>query len=434
MRLDQDELNSNTVMILGGDGYLGWTLGLAMANRTGKHVVLVDNLIKRRWEKEAGAKVLVPLKSPKARIGEYERIFGKRNLSFEKVELLDSKAVERVIARYRPAVVINAAQQPSAPFSMSSAKNAAATFSNNIVGHLNVIWAIAHISKATKYIKLGSGGCYMATDTDYVPLGKQDFTFEHCGKQHKVLQALIPMQATDFYHQSKIADLLIDELCGKMWDLKVITVQQATIFGATIPENHSKECGGLAARFNYDAVFGTVFNRFVCQMVIGHPLTVYGDGSQKTGLISLTDTAENFIKLADLDVAPGEPTIVHNYTHRLSIREIAEKLADVDPLAEINYLANPRREPSGTLDLQVELHESVQVTQADKEERLQAEMANALEFTRRYRDNIDPAIILPKIQWSTGETNAAGPGFVGRALKGAFAGREGVLTRKNSRV
>lgn len=412
MGLNKSELNSNTVMILGGDGYLGWTLGLAMANRTDRHVVLVDNLVKRRWEKEAGAKVLVPLKSPKARIAEYERIFGKRNLSFEKVELLDSKAVEKVIAKYRPAVVINAAQQPSAPFSMSSAKNAAATFSNNIVGHLNVIWAIAHISKATNYIKLGSGGCYMATDTDYVPLGKHDFTFEHHGKQHKVLQGLIPMQATDFYHQSKIADLLIDDLCSKMWDMKVITVQQATIFGATIPENHSKACGGLAARFNYDAVFGTVFNRFVCQMVIGHPLTVYGDGTQKTGLISLSDTAENFIKLANLDVEPGEHTIVHNYTHRLSIREIAQRLADIDPLAKIHYLDNPRREPTCKLDLQVELHEAVEVTQANKEARLQAEMANLLEFTHRYKDNIDPDIILPKIQWSAGETNATSPGFV----------------------
>lgn len=392
-------------MILGGDGYLGWTLGLAMASRTGRRVVLVDNLIKRRWEKEAGAKVLVPLKSPQARIAEYERIFGKRNLSFEKVELLDSEAVENVIAKYRPAVVINAAQQPSAPFSMSSAKNAAATFSNNIVGHLNVIWAIAHISKETKYIKLGSGGCYMATDTDYVPLGKQDFTFEHEGKQHNVRQGFIPMQATDFYHQSKIADLLIDDLCSQMWDLKVITVQQATIFGATIPENHPKESSGLAARFNYDAVFGTVFNRFVCQMAIGHPLTVYGDGSQKTGLISLTDTTEKFLELADLDVSPGEHTIVHNYTHRLSIEEIARKLADIDPLTKIDYLANPRQEPTGKHETQVELHEVIRAAQTNKEERLQEEMTNMLEFTRRYKDNIDRSIILPEVQWSAGETN-----------------------------
>lgn len=400
---------ADTVMILGGDGYLGWTLGLAMAHRTDRRVVLVDNLVKRRWEKEAGAKVLVPLKGPKARIAEYERTFGKQNLSFEKVELLNSKAVERVIEKYRPAVVVNAAQQPSAPFSMSSAENAAATFSNNIVGHLNVLWAIARLSKATTYIKLGSAGCYMGTDTDFVPLGKKDFTFEEDGTQHHVLQGYLPMQATDFYHQSKITDLLIDDLCSNLWGLKVVTVQQATIFGATIPENHAAEREGLAARFNYDAVFGTVFNRFVCQMVIGHPLTVYGDGSQRTGLISLADTVENFLELAELRVKPGEHVVLHNYTHRLSISEIAEKLACVDPLATVVHLPNPRQEPTGLLDPQVEVHEAIKARHADKEARLQAEMAAMYEFTYRYRDNIDPSIILPTVEWSVEESKAAEP-------------------------
>lgn len=394
--------NSNLLMILGGDGYLGWTLGLAIANRTGKQVVLVDNLIKRRWEKEAGAKVLVPLASPKTRIAEYERVFGKQNLSFEKVELLDAKATEKIIAKYRPAVVINAAQQPSAPFSMSSAENAAATFTNNIVGHLNVLWAIANVSKGTKYIKLGSGGCYMATDTDSIPLGKHDFAFEHHGNQHKVLQSYIPMQATDFYHQSKITDMLIDDLCSAMWGLKVVTVQQATIFGATIPENHAADCAGLAARFNYDAVFGTVFNRFVCQAVIGHPLTIYGDGTQKTGLISLADTTENFLKFIDLDVAPGEHQLVHNYTHRLSIGDIAQKLAEIDPSVSFDYVPNPRQEPSGKLEPEVEVHEAISDSHKCLEARLQTEMANMLEFTRRHKDSIDRAIIMPKVEWSVG--------------------------------
>ncbi|WP_284675950.1 NAD-dependent epimerase/dehydratase family protein [Paenarthrobacter sp. DKR-5] len=396
-------------MILGGDGYLGWTLGLAMASRTGRRVVLVDNLIKRCWEKEAGAKVLVPLRSPANRIAEYRRIFGKQNLSFEKVELLDPDAVERVVARYRPAVIINAAQQPSAPFSMSSARNAAATFSNNTIGHLNVLWAIGRLSKSTTYIKLGSAGCYMGTDTDYIPLSKKDFTFEDRGLQYKVLQGFLPMQATDFYHQSKILDLLIDDLCSNMWALKVVTVQQATIFGATIPENHSEERCGLASRFNYDAVFGTVFNRFVCQMVIGHPLTVYGDGSQRTGLISLADTVDSFLDLSELKVESGEHTVLHNYTHRLSIGEIAEKLAAIDPTARIDHLTNPRREPSGKLEPQVEVHEAIQARHADKEARLQTDMATMLEFTRRYKDNIDASIILPKVSWSPGSAEMPAP-------------------------
>ena len=39
----------------------------------------------------------------------------------------------------------------------------------------------------------------------------------------------------------------------------------------------------LATRFDCDALFGTVLNRFVIQAVIGHPLTVYGTGGQTRG-------------------------------------------------------------------------------------------------------------------------------------------------------
>ena len=398
---------SDTIMILGGDGYLGWSLGLAFANRTNKNVVLVDNLIKRRWEKEVDAKLLVPLEKPKTRIAEYSRIFGKHNLSFEKVELLDQKAVERVIKKHRPTVIINSAQQPSAPFSMMSAKNAALTFSNNINGHLNVLWAIAEIDKSITYIKLGSAGCYMDTDTDYLPLGKKDLTFKHRGKDHTVLQSFLPMQATDFYHQSKISDFLLDDLCSKLWGLKVITVQQATIFGATIEENHAPERSGLAARFNYDAVFSTVMNRFVCQVAIGHPLTVYGNGEQKTGMISLSDTVENFLSFAQLQVKPGEHTIVHNFTHRMSIRDIALKIVEVEPTAILHFMKNPRQEPDGKLTRTVQVHPAIKNRQTDKEHRFAEDLSRMIEFTKRYKDNIDPAIIMPKVAWTVEEKQAA---------------------------
>src|SRR5580698_244024 len=113
---------AQTILILGGDGYLGWTLGLALANRTDVNVVLVDSLVKRTWEKEVGAKLLVPLPKPSKRIAEYERLFGKKNISFEKADLLDHDAVAKLIKKYQPFAIVNAAQQPSAPFSMMNAK------------------------------------------------------------------------------------------------------------------------------------------------------------------------------------------------------------------------------------------------------------------------------------------------------------------------
>ncbi len=420
--------NQGTIMILGGDGYLGWSLGLAFANRTDMHVVLVDNLVKRRWEKAADAKLLVPLAKPKARIAEYKRLYGKSNMEFEKVELLDQPAVARVLRKHRPSVVINAAQQPSAPFSMMSPQNAAATFNNNINGHLNALWAIAEVDKSINYIKLGSAGTYMDTDTDYLPLGKKDLTFTHRGKQHKVLSSFLPMQATDFYHQSKISDFLIDDLCARMWGLKVITVQQSTIFGATIPENHDEKYAGLSARFNYDAVFSTVMNRFVCQVAIGHPLTVYGDGKQKTGIISLADTVDNFMEFAVMDVKPGEHKVVHNYTHRLSIEEIAQRIAIADPAAVINYIKNPRKEPKGKLDKTVEVHPATKPRHIDKERKLQLEVANIIEFAKRHKDNIDRSIIMPTVEWSVSERKPKSKPRLRVALE-PLTGKIGELTQ-----
>ncbi len=391
-------------MILGGDGYLGWSLGLAFGNRTDLNVVLVDNFIKREWEHEVKAKLLVPFRELSERIASYEEIFGKSNISFEKVELLDDEAVAEVIRKHKPYAIINAAQQPSAPFSMMNAKHAAITFSNNILGHLNVLWAIADVDKNITYIKLGSGGCYMDVDTNFVPLGKVDLSFKKNGKAGKILNSWIPMQATDFYHQSKISDFLINDLCASLWNLKVITVQQATIFGATIKENFPIANHGLSTRFNYDAVFSTVLNRFVCQLAIGHPLTIYGDGNQTTGLISLADTVDNFIKFSKMKVKNGEHIVVHNYTLRYSIKDIAKKLQKIDKDAKVSFMKNPRKEGDQKLKKVVEVHPLLQGQHDNKEANLEKELSDLLQFTNLYKDNIDPSIIIPKIGWEKPRT------------------------------
>lgn len=392
-------MNNNKILILGGDGYLGWTLGLALANRTNKEIVLADNMIKRTWEKQVDAKLLVPLKGPQARVREFKRLYGKSNLSFKRIELLKQEDVVKLIKSVCPDVIINAAQQPSAPYSMMSPKGSSETFSNNILGHLNVLWSIAQVDRSITYIKLGSAGAYMDVDTSYLPLGKKDFTFTHAGKTHTVKNSYIPMNATDFYHQSKITDFLIDDLTANTWGLKIITVQQSTIFGATIAENHAPEHVGLSARFNYDAVFSTVINRFVIQSVINHPLTVYGEGTQRTGVISLEDTVTNFMKLIDLELNPGDHKVVHNYTHRMSIIELAEAVKFVKPDTIINHINNPRREPTKGQSKQVQLHPAIKDQAKNKEARMIQDLSRLIEFTDRHKDSIDPSIIMPKVTW-----------------------------------
>lgn len=386
------------LLVLGGDGYLGWSLGLALAKRSDFNVILVDNLIKRKWEEEVRAKPLVSIDDPLTRITKYKEIFNRSNLFFKNIDLCDFEATSQLIRHYKPVAIINAAQQPSAPFSMMSPKHAALTFSNNTVTNLNVLWAIAEIDKTIKYIKLGSAGCYLGIDTDFVPIEKVDLNFKYKENFHKVTQCWLPMSATDFYHQSKVNEFLIDDTCSSMWGLKVVTVQQSTIFGATIEENYQLENHGLATRFNYDQIFGTVLNRFVCQIAVEYPLTVYGHGEQRTGMISLSDTVNNFVKLLDVDLKQGTHRVEHNYTHKLSINEIVDIFQEISPNLEVHHITNPRVEIVTKLANKLD-QSDLFIREIKSNNTIKEEFAQLLRFAKLYKDRIDKSIIAPTISW-----------------------------------
>ena len=388
---------TKTVLILGGDGYLGWSLSLAFAARTDDQIVIVDNLVKREWEGFVGAQTLVKLESIDKRLKEYRRIFKKNNLSFVKVDLKNYNAVLELIARYRPATIINAAQQPSAPFSMLNAHCANATLENNTKTNLNVLWAIATIDKNIKYIKLGSAGTYLGVDCDFIPKTKVDLEFTTTGGRKKILNSWLPMQAGDFYHQSKAFSFLLSDLCCRLWGLKVITVQQSIIFGATISENRDASHHSLATRFNYDHIFGTVMNRFVCQAAINQALTVYGDGQQRTVFISLRDTVDNFLRLANLDIVPGEHFVEHNYTHSFSIFEVANILLKIKP-GQIKAIKNPRTEIKPQLRKEFAPSELLSANLKSENHFIES-LSELLSFAMLYRDNINKDIIMPKVSW-----------------------------------
>lgn len=383
---------------MGGDGYLGWSLALALANRTENRVVIVDNLIKRKWESSVGVAPLVELTPPQERIALYEKVFKKRNLEFVNVDLRCYDDVHAIVREYLPKAIINAAQQPSAPFSMMSPGNAKLTFENNSDTNLNVLWAISQVSPEIKYIKLGSAGSYLSIDADYIPKAKVDFRFQYKGEERKILNTWLPMQASDFYHQSKANAFLLSDLCASMWGLKVITVHQSTIFGHTIPENASVDRHGLMTRYNYDHIFGTVINRFACQAVLNHPLTVYGDGSQKTGVISLTEAVDNFIRLLEVDVEPGKHMVEHNYTHKISINRIASELRDATGV-EIEHIENPRVEAATALEKRFE-EPAVNSCEVNDMAGFKREMSRLLEFTTIYKGAISSDQIMPKVKWA----------------------------------
>ena len=81
----------------------------------------------------------------------------------------------------------------------------------------------------------------------------------------------------------------------------------------------------------------------VIQAVLGHPLTVYGNGSQTRGLINIVDTVE-CIRLASENPADrGEFRVFNQMTETMSINQIAETIADEFP-GEVHD--RPRRQPA----------------------------------------------------------------------------------------
>ncbi len=200
-----------------------------------------------------------------------------------------------------------------------------------------------------------------------------------------------------FLSSVKIFSFLTSDLCCSSWGLKVATVQQSTIFGSTIIENKEVAHHSLSTRFNYDQVFGTVINRFVCQSAINHPITVYGDGKQKTGLISLNNAVNNFLRLSQTNIINGQHLIEHNYTHKFSIMDIANILMKIKKV-KINLIENPRIEKISLLEKKFEFSDLLDVKLKSKTTFIE-DIKDLLDFVVLYKDNIDEDIIDPTVNW-----------------------------------
>ena len=77
-------------------------------------------------------------------------------------------------------------------------------------------------------------------------------------------------------------------------------------------------------RFDYDEVFGTVLNRFCVQAVIGHPLTVYGEGGQTRGFLNIRDTLQCVELAVENPAELGEFRVFNQFTEQFSVAELAE--------------------------------------------------------------------------------------------------------------
>jgi UDP-sulfoquinovose synthase len=301
------------VLILGGDGYLGWPTALRFSAR-GHEVAIVDNLVRRRWVEGVGSDSLTPILPLDERLAAWREISGNEIRSYEGA-VEDGDFLEGVVAETLPEVVIHYGQQASAPYSMASREKAVETQYGNTIGNLNLLFAIRDHVPDCHLVKLGTMGEYGQPDID---IEEGYIRIEHKGRSDTLPFPKLP---ASLYHCSKVHDSTNIHFACRMWGLRATDLNQGVVYGIETDETAGD--ARLITRFDYDETFGTVLNRFCLQAVIGHPLTVYGSGGQTRGFLNIRDTLQ-CVELAALNPAEaGEFRVFNQFTEQFSVLDLA---------------------------------------------------------------------------------------------------------------
>lgn len=326
------------VLILGGDGYLGWPTAMQLSAQ-GHEVSVADNYMRRIICREMDVAPLFETPNLHERAALWKEASGKDVRVFIG-DLMDWSFTSEIFEKTLPDAVIHYAEQPSAPYSMADRRAATLTLQNNLMATANVIFAVHEFSPEAHIIKIGTMGEYGTPNID-IEEGWLDV--EHKGRSQTFLY---PRQAGSLYHTTKIMDTDLLWFYVRMWGLKVTDLMQGPVYGLETDESKGDE--RLFPFFNYDELFGTVLNRFIVQAVVGYPLTVYGAGGQTRGYLNIKDTL-NCVRLS-LENPPEKPElrIFNQFTETFSVNQLADRVKKVgDGLGldvQIKSIPNPRKE------------------------------------------------------------------------------------------
>eukprot|EP00892_Ulva_mutabilis_P011522 jgi/Ulvmu1/8742/UM047_0083.1 len=379
------------VMIVGGDGYCGWAQSLHLSAR-GYDVMIVDNLARRGYDAQLGMDTLTPIASAHDRVKTWAEVSGKQ-VKLEIGDVCDWEFLSQVFQEFEPEAVVHFGEQRSAPYSMIDRQRSIYTQTNNVMGSINLLYAIKEYAPDCHMVKLGTMGEY---GTPNIDIEEGYITINHNGRTDTLPY---PKQGGSFYHLSKIHDSHNMLFCTKAWDIAATDLNQGVVYGVKTDETVAHPA--LINRYDYDGIFGTALNRFVVQAAVGHPLTVYGKGGQTRGFLDIRDTVRCIQLAIDNPAAKGEMRVFNQITEMWSVNQLAELVtkegAKLGLDVQVQSVPNPRVEKeehyynvkcSKLRDLGLEPH------------LLGDSMVDSLlEFAVQYKDRCNLDLIKPAVDW-----------------------------------
>ena len=379
------------VLILGGDGYLGWPTAMDFA-AAGHDVTVIDNYLRRIIAEETDSEALLPTPTLTQRAAIFAALTGKK-ITVRIGDLADPDIMMDVVRDTAPDTIIHYAEQPSAPYSMRGFPEARRTFKNNLDVTFNCIWAMLEHAPKAHLVKLGTMGEY---GTPNIDIEEGWIDIDHKGRSGRFL---FPRAAGSLYHTTKVLDTDLLWFYVRTYGLRVTDLMQGPVYGLSTEQADLDPA--LSPNFHYDDIFGTVVNRFLVQAVADIPLTVYGGGGQTRGYLNLRDTLQCVRLAADNPADEGELKIFNQLTETFTVNELADKVKKVgDGMGlnvQIKSIPNPRKEleehyynpvHSGLIEMGLEPHYMTDDVVASMLERIIAA-----------KDRIDTNRIMPRVSW-----------------------------------
>ncbi|MBE9117110.1 NAD-dependent epimerase/dehydratase family protein [Lusitaniella coriacea LEGE 07157] len=379
------------VLVIGGDGYCGWATALHLSNK-GYEVGILDSLVRRYWDLKLGSDTLTPIAPIEHRLQRWNELTGK-SIDLFVGDITDYAFLSKTLREFEPETIVHFGEQRSAPYSMIDREHAVFTQVNNVVGTLNILYAMKEDFPDSHLVKLGTMGEY---GTPNIDIEEGYITIEHNGRKDTLPY---PKQPGSFYHLSKVHDSHNIHFACKIWGLRATDLNQGVVYGVLTEETGMDEL--LINRLDYDGVFGTALNRFCIQAATGHPLTVYGKGGQTRGFLDIRDT----VRCMELAIAnpaeSGQLRVFNQFTEMFSIGDLAMMVkkagVSIGLDVEIENLENPRVEleehyfnakNTKLLDLGLQPHYLSDSL-----------LDSLLNFATKYKNRVDTQQILPKVQW-----------------------------------